>query len=244
MVELSSVDIEPTEIVNYLGQVLQLREICQKIICQKIINAVAQNQGVIVTPEEVQLEMYHIRSGQPLEEYVETSTWLANELISSEDWEIGVRNRLLAQKLAKAMFSGEVERFFTQHQSDFDQILLYKITVPYERLSQELFYQIEEEEISFYEAAHLYNNDWEYKLHCGYQGIKYRRDLNPDLVETMFNAREGEVIGPIKSAEQAYDLWLVEAQFPAKLTTELHDRIMNQLFQEWLENQLTIYMNR
>ena len=243
MVDLSNVDLEPIEIINYLGQMLQLREICQRIICQKIINSTAQTQGLVVTSEEVQLEMYHIRSEQTLENYVETSIWLANELISLNDWELGIRNRLLTQKLSKAMFSGEVEHFFSQHQADFDQILLYRITVPYERLSQELFYQIEEEEISFYEAAHLYNTDWTYKLHCGYHGIKYRRDLSPDIVETVFNAREGEVIGPIKSANEAYDLWLVEAQIPARLTPELHDNIVNQLFQEWLENELITYMN-
>lgn len=238
MVDLSSTSIDAAEIVDFLGQELQLREVCQKITCQKIINKAAQARGLTITPEEIRLETDRICDQEHLGNPSTMLTWLADQLIDLSDWEVRIQNRLLADKLAESMFGDEAKRFFTEHQSDFDQILLYKITVPYERLSQELFYQIEEEEISFYEAAHLYNTDRSCRLYCGYQGIQYRRDLKPEIAETVFNASEGEIIGPLKASPEAYDLLLVEAFIPAKLTAELHHSLVNQMFEAWLKTEL------
>jgi parvulin-like peptidyl-prolyl isomerase len=241
MVDLSSTSLEPLEIVDFLGHELQLREVCQKIICQKIIKQAAQARGLNITPEEIRHEADRIRYQEHLENPSATFDWLATQFIRLSEWEQGIQNRLLAQRLAEAMFSHEAEKFFAEHSAEFDQILLYKITVPYERLSQELFYQIEEEEISFYEAAHLYNMDRNCRFYCGYQGIQYRRDLKPDVAEKVFTATEGEVIGPIKVAAEAYDLLLVEALIPAKLTAELHRSLIDQLFHTWLEAELSLH---
>lgn len=238
MVDLSSTFLEPLEIIDFLAYELQLGEVCRKISCQKIINRAAQARGIVITPEEIQLEMDRIRYQEHLENPSETFAWIADQLISLSDWKMGIQNRLLTEKLAETMFAAEAAEFFTKHQTDFDQILLYKITVPYERLCQELSYQIEEEEISFYEAAHLYNTERNCRLYCGYQGLQYRCDLKPEIAETVFNASEGAVIGPLKISEEAYDLLLVEALFPARLTADLHHHLVAQLFQAWLETEL------
>jgi hypothetical protein len=92
-----------------------------------------------------------------LEKASETLAWLAEQMITPEDWEAGICERLLSKKLAEYLFAKEVEKFFAQNQLIFQQVLLYKITVLDESLLKKLFYQIEEREISFYEAAHLYD---------------------------------------------------------------------------------------
>lgn len=166
--------------------------------------------------------------------------WLANQLIQINDWELGIRQQLLTRKLVESLFASEVRRRFTQDQREFEQILLYRITVPYATLSQELFYRIEEAEISFYEAAHLYNVELRLRLQCGYEGKKYRQDLEPAIADIIFNAVEGKVLGPFCSSCEAYDLLLVEKFFSATLTPEVYEKIINQLFEEWLSMQLAI----
>ena len=76
-----------------------------------------------------------------------------------EAWEAGIRDRLLAQKLARSLFDREIRSFFAHNKLGFEQALLYQILVPYQKLAQELFYQIEENEINFFQAAHLYDID-------------------------------------------------------------------------------------
>ncbi|WAL60502.1 peptidylprolyl isomerase [Thermocoleostomius sinensis] len=242
MVELSGISIESEEIVEYLKQELYLKEICHKLLCQRIIQRVAQEQGITITPEEIQAEADRQRYQRRLESAEATLAWLEDQMITVEEWEMGIRRYLLAQKLAEALFEQEVEKYFVEHRLDFEQVSFYKITVPYEQLAQELLYQIEEDEISFYEAAHLYDVDEQRRLYCGYEGQFYRWKLKPELAALIFGARLGEVIGPCKS-EQGYDLLLVEEFTMAELTEEIRKDILNNLFQEWLNSELNYLLH-
>lgn len=242
MVEFSGISIESEEIVDYLKQELHLKEICQKLLCQQIIQRVAQERGVTVTPEEIQAEADRQRYQRRLESADATLAWLENQMITPEEWEVGISRQLLAQKLAEELFGQEVEKYFVEHRLDYEQVSFYKITVPYEQLSQELLYQIEEDEISFYEAAHLYDVDEQRRLHCGYEGQFYRWRLNPEIAALIFGARLGEIIGPCKS-EQGYDLLLIEEFITAELTEETRSNILNNLFQEWLGSEFNYLLH-
>ncbi|NJR59175.1 MAG: peptidylprolyl isomerase [Cyanobacteria bacterium CRU_2_1] len=244
MVDLSSTSLEPSEIVDFLGQKLQLKEVCKKIYCQKIVARVAHERGLEVTADEIRAEIDRVLYEKHLKNPSDILAWLAEQLTTLSDWELGIRHQLLARKLAEDLFASEVERIFAEYQLDFEQILLYRITVPYATLSQELFYRIEEAEISFYEAAHLYNTELRLRLQCGYDGKRYRRDLKPEIAEIVFNAVEGEVLGPFQSSHETYDLLLVEEFFPAELTTDMYEQIINQKFEEWLKIELRVYISR
>lgn len=233
----SEISIETDEIFHFLKKNIQLKEVCYKILHQKIINQSAQERGVTVTAEEIQAEAERQRREKRLEKASDTMAWLVDEMITVDEWEEGIRDRLLAQKLAKVLFDKEVEKFFVQHRLDYEQILLYQIIVPYEKLAQELFYQIAEKELSFYEAAHLYDIAEKRRHLCGYEGKLYRWNLKPDVAAMIFSNKPGEVIGPIKT-DQGYHLFRVEEFISAELTSEIRQEIINKMFKEWLASEL------
>ena len=237
MVTLLGVSIHPDEVVNSLKKDIHLKEVCQKILYQRVIEQAVAERKLTVTSEEIQAEADKLRREKRLEKAAETLAWLADQMISPDDWEAGIRDRLLAKKLAESLFSKEVEKLFAQNRLDFEQILLYQIVVPYHRLAQELFYQIEEQEISFYEAAHLYDIDEKRRELCGCEGKLYRWSLKPDIAALVFSAQLGEVIGP-HSSEQGYHLFRVEAFIPAELTPETYQELLDKMFKEWLVNEL------
>lgn len=242
MIELSKVAIEPQEIVVSLKQNIEVKEVAQKVLYEKIINQSAQERGLTITPEEIQIEAEHQRREKHLEKASDTLEWLADQLITSDDWEAGIRDRLLAKKLSECLFNKEAKIFFAQNRLDFEQILLYQILVPYEKLAQELFYQIQEQEISFYEAAHFYDIDERRKQQCGYEGKLYRRSLKLDVAAVVFGAQPGKVLDPLKT-EQGYHLFKVEEFIPAELTPELHQDIINRMFKEWLASELNYMLH-
>lgn len=237
MVSFSGIEIEPDEIVELLKREVRLRESCQKLIYQRIVAAAVEERAIRVDPEEIQAEADQFRHQHRLETAAATYTWLTQECITPEEWEAGIRDRLLSQKLAKHLFGAEVETYFVQHRVEFEQVSLYKIVVPYEPLSHELFYQIDEDEISFYEAAHLYDVDEQRRLQCGYTGKLHRWDLKSDMAVSVFAAQPGEVLGPFQS-EQGYELLMLESFIPAELTPEIYQEILDQMFQEWLLSEL------
>ena len=147
MINTATPLIDSDEIVQFLKKNLQLKEVCDKVLAQRAIAQAAIERGLEVTFEEIQVEADKLRRQKRLEKAADTFRWLTEQMISAEDWEAGIRDRLLADKLAESLFASEVEKFFAQSRLDFEQILLYQTVVPYEKVAQELFYQIEESEI-------------------------------------------------------------------------------------------------
>jgi len=242
MKDFSQPLIEASEIIELLRQELQLKTFTQKVWQKKVIEKAAQERGLTVTPEEIQVVGDQLRREKRLEKAADTIAWLVDQMISVEDLEAGIRDRLLAQKLAEHLFSKEVEKVFVQNKLQFDQIILYQIVVANRQLAQELFYQIQEGEISFFEAAHLYDIDENRRHLCGCEGKVYRWGLKPDIAVAVFSAQPGEVIRPIET-ERGYHLFLVEKFLPAELTPQRYQEILYNMFNEWLSNEVNYLLH-
>ena len=145
--------MEPDEIINFLKTEIKLKEICTRVLYQRIIEKAALQKGINVTTEEIEIEANRQRREKRLEKASDTVRWLEQQMLTPLDWEVGIRNLLLKQKLATTLFGKEVEQFFIQNRSKFEQAILYQFIVDDEKLAQELYYQIEEGEISFYQAG-------------------------------------------------------------------------------------------
>jgi parvulin-like peptidyl-prolyl isomerase len=228
-ISISGASIEPDQVVSFLKNNIQLKDVCQRILYQRVIQKAAEERGITVTPEEIQADAERQRRELHLEKAADTLAWLADQLIAPDDWEAGIRAQLLS-----------IEKVFGQNRLDFDQVLLYQIIFSGDKLAQEIFYQLEEREISFYEAAHLYDIDEKRRNQCGCEGKLYRWNLKPDIAAAVFGAKLGQVIGPIKTP-QGYHLMMVEEFVPAELTPERYQEILDRMFQEWLSAEL-VYM--
>lgn len=237
MKDVSQPLIEANEIIKLLRQDLQLKPFCQKVLQKKVIDKAAGERGLTVTPEEIQVVGDQLRREKRLEKAADTIAWLADQMVSVEDLEVGIGDRLLTQKLAEHLFSKEVEKNFFQNKLQFDQIILYQIIVTNLQLAREIFYQIQEGEISFFDAAHLYDIDENRRHLCGCEGKVYRWGLKPDIAVAVFGAKPGEVIRPIET-ERGYNLFMVEKFLPAELTPERYQEILHNMFKEWLANEV------
>lgn len=237
MVSLAKIPVPSEQIVGFLRKNLRLKETYQDILYQQVVAQAAQDRGLTLSEQEIQVESDRIRREKRLEKAADTLAWLTDEMITPEDWEAGIRDRLLAQKLAESLFAKEVEKFFTQNKLDFEQVSFYQIIVPNERVAREVLYQVEEQEISFYEAAHLYDIDEKRRHQCGYEGKVYRWSLKPDIAAEVFNAQLRAVVGPVQT-EQGCHLLMIEEFIPAQLTPERYQEIRDRMFKEWLASEL------
>ncbi len=235
MISLAQI-AKPELIVDFLKKNTSLRDISEKILRKVVIDKAAAEKGISVTSEEIQVEADKIRREKRLEKASDTIAWLEEEMITAEDWEAGIEDRLLAQKLAKHLFAKDAENYFAQNRIDFEQVLLYQIVIPYEQLARELFYQIEEEEISFYQAAHSYDLDRSRREKCGFEGKLYRIDISPEISAAIFGGKQNEVVGPIKT-DLGYHIVKVEEFIKPELTEEIHQKIIDELFEGWLQKE-------
>ena len=230
-------EIDPFKLVNFLKQELQFKSLCWQILQQQAIENAASERGVTVTPEEIQAECDRLRLEKRLEKAADTLAWLAEQMVSTDDLEQGIHNRLLSQKLAEHLFARDVEKVFNQNKLNFDRLLLYQIVVDKPGLALELFYQIQDREISFFEAAYLYEIDDQRRKKCGCEGHIDRWSLHPELAIVAWSAKPGDVNRPIQT-EQGFHLLRVEQFIPAQLTPDIYQEILNGMFQDWLMNEI------
>ncbi len=242
MSALSGIAIAPEEIVSYLKKNIQLKEIYEKILAQRVVEQACQERDITLTPEEIQAAAEKMRREKRLEKAADTLAGLKEEMLAPDEWEAGIRDRLLSQKLAKFLFDKEIQKAFAQNKIDFEQVSLYQIVVSSDKLAQELFFQIEEREISFYEAAHLYDIDEKRRCQCGYEGKLQRSKLKADLAAAIFKSQPGEVVGPIQIA-QNYHLLMVEEFIPAELTPETYQEILDRMFKQWLAGEINYLLH-
>ncbi|NJL64261.1 MAG: peptidylprolyl isomerase [Methylacidiphilales bacterium] len=238
----SKIVIESEEIVSFLKREMKLKELYDSILSQRAIARAAEERELIVSNDEIQREADKQRRQLRLEKASDTVAWLNEQMVTPEEWETGIRWNLLAQKLAEEMFGKEVEKFFIQNRSEFEQIILYQIIVANDKLAQELYFQIEESEVSFYAAAHEYDIDESRRQKCGYEGKVYRWQLEPDIASIIFNTSPQQLIGPFRT-EQGYHLFLVEELIPAELTPKRYQEILNHMFKQWLNIELENLLN-
>jgi parvulin-like peptidyl-prolyl isomerase len=243
MANLADLSLDAQEVVEFLRQNLRLPEIYQAIVEQKIIHQVALEYGITVTLPEIETEIENIRYEKTFDNPTGFVDWLSDCGATLSDLKQMLRSNLLTKKVMRSLFVDRVESVFSQDRHSFDQLVLYKIVVPYEHLAREIFYQIEEEEISFFEAAHVYDIDESRRLSCGYEGTILRHDLPSDLAEVLSTARVGELVGPFKAANQFYELFWIDDLIYPDLTPALQSRILQQLYQNWMERHIHDYLD-
>jgi parvulin-like peptidyl-prolyl isomerase len=229
--------ISSESVTSFLKKNFTIKDICRQILSQEIINQTAREKSIVVEPKEIQKEADRMRRQKRLDKASQTFAWLTEEMITPDDWEEGIKDRILRQKLARTLFAEEAQKHFAQNRLDFEQVLLYQLVVSSERLALELLYQIEEEEISFYEAAHLYDIDEKRRYQCGCEGKLYRLSLHPKVSALIFSSPAGQVLGPIKT-DLGYHLFKTEEFFKAELTPPIHQEIIDKLFESWLQGEL------
>jgi parvulin-like peptidyl-prolyl isomerase len=114
---------------------------------------------------------------------------------------------------------------------------MHEVVLEDEDLAMELFYSIQEGEMSFYDVAHKYIEDKELRRKGGYRGILYRKDLKPEISAAVFAATPPEVLKPIVTSKGVH-LILVEEIIERKLDNWLRNKIATDLFNDWVSNSL------
>lgn len=107
-----------------------------------MIQKFAAQKNLSISLKEIQEECRDFRVRHHLETSSDLVGWLVDQGILYEEWEQKICDRLLAKKLAKELFASQIEAYFLEHQRKFQEVLLYKIIVPFERVAMDLFYQI------------------------------------------------------------------------------------------------------
>lgn len=233
----SPITITNEEILYQLKLSLKLPEIIEGIVTRKIVKDTAAEAEIEIPIEELQEAADQFRLTNQLSDAKKTWKWLDKQGLSLEDFEEMIYLSVLSDKLAHHLFANQVESYFLEHQLDYTGVVLYEVVLDDEDLAMELYYAIQEGEVSFYEVAHQYVKDIELRRKGGYKGIVYRKDLKPEVSAAVFAANPPQVLKPIVSSTKL-NLVLVEEIVQPQLDERLRSQIRSHLFLDWLKKSV------
>ncbi|OPH10513.1 peptidylprolyl isomerase [Cylindrospermopsis raciborskii] len=233
---LQSITITAEDILKQVKLSLQIPDLIQSIVSHRIITDAATEAGITVDNEELQEAADTIRLFQKLHSAQETFGWLEKHHLSIDDLEEIAYFTTISQKLMTYLFANKVEPYFYENQLNYAGVVMHEVVFQDEDLAMELFYSIQEQEISFYDVAHKYIKDKELRRKGGYRGILSRKDLKSEISAAVFGTTPPETLKPILTSNGIH-LILVEEIIQAELNDQLRYQIGSDLFVEWVINQ-------
>lgn len=231
--------VAPTDLIDHLKLSRQMPSLLTSIVNQKIIARTARRENITLSEVELQTAADRFRYEHQLVSSKATLHWFQKYHLSVTEFERLIHNRLLKQKLAQHLFAEQVEPYFYSNQLDYYQTVFYEIVLDNFDLGMELYYGIQEQELSFWNLAREYIDDLELRRRGGYQGKKMRSQLPAEVAAAVFSPKTEQtpiVLKPIAINKKTHLIYVEEVIQP-NLDESLRQTILDRLFENWLNKQ-------
>jgi parvulin-like peptidyl-prolyl isomerase len=243
---MTTTDINPTPAISDRDLIYEAKiagkipELRQSILRRKIIERHIQTAALDPTIAELQAAADRFRIVNQLESSEATKKWLEDRLLSVDDFEYMITQDLLSSKLATHLFGERVEQFFYQNLLDYSGAIIYEVILEDYDLAMEIFYSLQEGDLSFADVAHQYIQVPELRRRGGYIGKVGRKQLRPEISAAVFAAKPPQAIQPIITAVGVHLIQVEEIVEP-KLDEQLHRQILTEMFDRWLAETIAAH---
>lgn len=229
--------ISHQDIIEHLKISCQIPSLLEAIATQKIITETAEKANIKIEIAELQQAADNLRLANNLIKAEETWQWLQKHYLSLDNFEEIAHLNILSAKLAHHLFDDKVESFFYAHQLDYSGAVIYEVILDDEDLALEIFYALQEGEISFQQIARQYIQNPEIRRAGGYQGVRKRSDFRPEIAAAIFAANPPQLIKPIITPKGVHII-IVEEIIQPELNEQMRATILGNLFTNWLKEEV------
>lgn len=238
MTDLLKIDdevITTDEFVKLLRFSGALDGLLEDVVRDKLTVHAARRAGVTITTEELQERADQFRRVKGLHRAVDMNRYLDATRITLDDFEKYLTEMLYHEKMIEEVGNTDaVEEYFTLNAPKFECIDISHIVVDTEGKAREIMAILEEDREAFAELAREHSLA-DTRQDGGYVGRVLRGALRSDVEAKVFNADEGALIGPFRSADESYfEIFLINAKRPATLTGETVAEARRLLQDEWV----------
>jgi parvulin-like peptidyl-prolyl isomerase len=146
------------------------------------------------------------------------------------------------QQFKIQQWGNQLEQYFLQRKRHLDQVVYSMIRTPEAGLTQELYFRAKEQEASFADLARSYSQGPE-ALTNGIVGPVAIATLPPQIAQKLAGMRPSDISSPIKFQNQ-WVIFKLERVLPAQLNEPTKSRLLHELFDTWLQEQITQQLPR
>ena len=162
--------------------------------------------------------------------------WLDVQGITLEDVMTPLKRGIRIEKFKQATWGQKIESYFLQRKDQLDQVIYSMIQHSDSGMITELYFRLQEEEASFAELATQYSQGLASKTK-GIIGPVEFGNIHPDLAVLLKHSQPQELVKTYIG--DWYILAQTEVKIPAQLDEPMRQRLLNELYSEWLQQEIS-----
>ena len=213
----------------------QFEGLIEQLVRDKLTVRAAKKQGIPVSPEEIQERADQFRRVQGLHRAADMNHYLDTLGVSLDEFESFMTDSLYQEKMMEQVCSDKaVEKYFKLNSPKFDSIEVSHIVLDTESKAKEMIAVLTDDPDSFAEMAREHSIV-DTREQGGVIGKVLRGSLKTDIEAKVFNASAGDLLGPFPSSDKSfYEIFAVNAKYPATLDEDTAAEVRRLLREEWL----------
>ncbi|MGB3205118.1 MAG: peptidylprolyl isomerase [Crinalium sp.] len=231
IVEIGSIKIATSEILTMLANYQMLPQFIQSIIIEQAI------ADIECTAEEKTAAIQKFCEKNQITSEEVLSSWLDICGIAPEKFETVATKELKIEKFKLATWGNKVESYFLTRKAQLDKVIYSLLRTTDMGIAQELYFRLQEGEESFADLARQYSQGVEAQT-GGVIGPVELSNPHPSIAKMLAAHQPGELCPLMRLNE-----WIVivrcEKFMPATLDEAMRQRLLNELFGSWLQEELT-----
>jgi parvulin-like peptidyl-prolyl isomerase len=217
------------EIISLLKQYGIMPQFVREVLIDCAIADIA------LTTEETFKACQQFYQQHQLNTDADLETWLVSRSLSREQLDHIITRNTKLEYFKRGNWDSKVESYFLQRKAKLDRVIYSLIRVKDIGIAQELYFRIQEGEQSFSELASQYSLGSEAET-GGLLGPLELSVPHPDLARMLAASQPGQLLPPTRLGE-----WIViirlEKFLSAQLNELMRQRLLNELFENWLKSQ-------
>lgn len=222
--------IATDEILPLLKQYGILPQLVREIILEEA------TANISLTQEESMKAFKQFYQENQLNTEAELQAWLDARGIQREQLDYIVTRNAKLENFKTSTWGDKLDTYFIQRKSKLDRVIYSLIRVNDIGIAQELYFRIQEGEQSFSDLAREYSQGAEAQT-GGILGPMELGVPHPALANILASCQPGQLLPPTRMGE-----WMVivrlEKFIPAQLDDTVRKRLINELFENWLQTQV------
>ena len=214
------------DLVPLLTQYQMLPKLAQEILIDRTISKIKCSE------EENTATYNQFCQQNKLGSDAEVQAWLDKQGMSREQLQNLITKRLRLERYKEENWSDRVDAHFIKRKSQLDRVVYSLIRVEKPEVAQELYFRIKDDENTFSALAMEYSQGTESQT-GGLIGPVEINAPHPKIAQILATCQQGQLIPPTRVGE-----WIVivrlENYLSAKLDEQMRQRMLDELFREWL----------
>ena len=230
--------IRASDVIVHMKLKGLFRTAIYELIEQKVLRLRLREFGLTLDEIEIEKRAQNARVALGIDAPVYFEKYLSYYGVTSEQWLESIRSEAICECLKQHLVTPrKITEFYRREPLRFASVSVARIVCRAREEADRVLEAARSNQKDFVELARCFSADESTQLAGGYIGNVKRGMLPPDVEQQAFECADNSVIGPFRENS----LWTVYKVYTVnvpKLTDALKNVIRDQIFSEWLREQV------